>query len=341
MNNDFINNSNYYIPDDPPKRRPKKRFKPHAERQKAGLVFLSVILSFFLTLNLIVAILFSSLGGLLRIGTLEKIVTTAIDNIDIATLEISTERGTQTVSDLILDMAYKYKGFQGITEDDIDFDKLEDFAKLFITQTFHNSGFGADDITSLGWTPEQIYDFLESNQDVVRDLLESSGYKGDIPIEENKDALIATLESSLGEDGVTLGGIVESIGETNEEIPVYFNLLRAVFSVSSIVMIWCFALIIALILIPVNIKFPAAYLRSVGIPFTIAGALISVTVTLSKAFLPVITKPLANGLQILIKELFIGFCAQVQTISLCVLAIGILLTVASITVSIIKHRKTA
>jgi hypothetical protein len=262
-----------------------------------------------------------------------------LNDVDISELEIPTKNGSQTLSAMILDLASGYRGFQGITEENIDFDKFEDFAKLFLVEMIDNSNVAKEGITGIGITPEQIYDFIESNENTIVDLLRSSGYDGNIPIRENKEPLIKELKKKIGNDGINVAKLLDQIDKTGQ-INVYVSLVESVFSITSIFLAWLIVGLLALLLLPVNIKFFGAYLRSLGIPMILAGATVSVS-TLAGSLLIELLPIDKDSIKLIVSSVINGISKQINELSITILIIGVMITTLSIVVSIIQRKQNA
>ncbi len=326
------NNSNYYYAPPAPA-EPKKKKK----KQNFFLKILSFLLALLLSAVLIAAIPVTLLRFLLTDHNIEVIVDRVIESIELDKFEFSTSNGTKTLSGVLLDITDEFEGWSHITEEQINDALLEDFVKQFVTDTLKQYGMSLKEGEAmLGWTPEQIYAFVETNKDTIERLAREAGYEGNLPITEKKEMMIANIEEKIGKDGISVNALFGNSDEA-EKVNSYLNKAQIIFSNNTLYFIWGIAAFIAIILIFVNIGYFGSFLRSCGFPAFIIGGIYFLIAYAAEPLLSLIKIPNATAADIV--NFTVGFLTSLlMNISGMVLAVGLVFIIVSFIADAIKRK---
>ena len=333
------NNSHYYYNHEsesaapaPVTEKPKKK-----RRQNFFLKLLSFLLSLVLLASLAVAVPITLLNLFLTDHNIDVIVDRAISSIELEKIEFSTAEGTKTLSGAIHDVTSEFAGFDHITEEQISDVLLEDFVKQLATDALAQLGMTLKEGEAmLGWTPEQIYGFIEANKDTIEQLAREAGYEGKLPIEEKKDMIIANIEERIGEDGISASALLGSSDET-EDLARYLELAQALFSINVLYLAWGLVAFIVILISFTNIGYFGAFCRACGIPAFIIGALYFLAGLGVSPLLSIVTIPIPIVASAI--EFTAGFLgAMLMDISLIVLAVGFVLVLISFISDAIRRK---
>lgn len=308
-----------------------------SKKQNLFLKILSCFLAVLLSLALIAVIPITLLRSLLTDLNIEIIVDRVIESIELDKLEFATADGSKPLSGVLLDITNEFEGWDHITEEQINDALLEDFVKQFVTDALKQYGMSlAEGEQMLGWTPEQIYDFVEANKETIEKLARESGYTGKLPIEEKKEMMIANIEERIGKDGISVKTILGSSDEA-DAVSDFLNRAQLVFSDSTLWLAWGIIALLAVILFFVNFGYPGSFLRSCGFPAFIVGAMFfisSFSVDPIMSLIDIPSEAVANIVGFVVKFLV----ALLMDISVTVLAVGLLFIIASFIADAIKKR---
>lgn len=333
------NNSHYYYNHEsesaapaPVTEKPKKK-----RRQNFFLKILSFLLSLVLLASLAVAVPITLLNLFLTDHNIDVIVDRAISSIELEKIEFSTAGGTKTLSGALHDITNEFDGWDHITEEQINDALLEDFVKQFVTDALAQLGMSLKEGEAmLGWTPEQIYDFIEANKETIESLAREAGYEGKLPIEEKKDMIITNIEERIGEDGISASALLGSSDET-EDLARYLELAQALFSVNTLYLAWALVAFIVILIAFTNLGYFGAFCRACGFPAFLVGAIyflagLGVSPILSIADLPI---PIFASAV----EFTAGFlAAMLMDISLIVTGVGFVLIIISFISDAIRRK---
>ncbi len=326
-NRDSDNTTELYVSEKPKKKR----------RQNFFLKFLSFLLALILMASLAVAVPITLLNLFLTDHNIDVIVDRAISSIELDKIEFSTADGAKTLSGALHDITNEFEGWDHITEEQINDALLEDFVKQFVSDTLTKLGMALmEGEATLGWTPEEIYGFIESNKDTIEELARDAGYEGKLPIEEKKDMMIANIEEKIGKDGISASALLGDSGEA-EEFARYLDAAQALFSINILYLAWGLVAFIVVLIIFTNIGYFGAFCRTCGFPAFIIGALYFLAGLGVSPLLSIVTIPIPIVASAI--EFTAGFLgALLMDISLIVLAVGFALVVISFISDAIRRK---
>ncbi len=332
-------NSHYYYNNDAgssagghASEKPKKKRK-----QNFFLKILSFLLAIILMASLVVAIPITLLNMFLTDHNIEVIVERAISSIELDKIEFSTADGTKTLSGALHDITNEFEGWDHITEEQISDALLEDFVKQFVTDAISQLGMSLKEgEVMLGWTPEQIYDFIEANEDTIEKLARDAGYEGKLPIKEKKEMMIQNIEKRIGEDGITAETLFGGSDET-KQLARYLDAAQAVFSINILYLAWGLVAFVILLIIFTNIGYFGAFCRTCGFPAFIIGTLYFLIGLAVSPLLSIVTIPVPMFADAI--KFTVGFLgALLMDISLIVLAVGLVLIIISFISDAIRRK---
>lgn len=328
----YYNSPENAVPSAPVQAEPKKK-----RRQNFFLKFLSFLLALILTASLAVALPITLLNLFLTDHNIEIIVDHAISTIELEKLEFSTENGTKSLSGVLLEITDEFEGWNHITEEQINDALLEDFVKQFVTDTLKQYGMSLKDGEQmLGWTPEQIYDFVEANKGTIEKLAREAGYEGKLPIEEKKDMMIANIEQKIGKDGISVNTLLGNTSEA-DKIADYLNKASILFSDNTLYLAWGLVAFIVILLIFVNIGYFGSFLRACGFPAFIIGCIYFLAALAVNPVLSLINIP--NAAIASAVNFTVGFIvAFLMDISLIVAAVGLGMILVSLIADAIMRK---
>ena len=333
------NNSYYYYNNDSAKaeaqaapEKPKKKRK-----QNFFLKMLSFLLAIILMAALIIAVPITLLNLFLTDHNIDVIVDRAISSIELDKIEFSTADGTKTLPAALHDITNEFEGWDHITEEQISEALLEDFVKQFVTDALAKLGMSLKEGEAmLGWTPEEIYNFIEANKETIEQLARDAGYEGKLPIEEKKDMMIANIEEKIGKDGISAAALLGSSGET-EKLARYLDAAQALFSINVLYLAWGLVAFIVVLIIFTNIGYFGAFCRTCGFPAFIVGGLYFLVGLGVSPLLSIVTIPIPIVASAI--EFTAGFLgAMLMDISLIVLGVGFVLVVISFISDAIRRK---
>lgn len=307
------------------------------KKQNVFLIILSCFLALLLSIVLVAAIPITLLRSLLTDRNIDIIVDRVIESVELDKLEFATADGTKPLSGVLLDITDEFEGWDHITEEQINDALLEDFVKQFVTDALKQYGMSLKEGEQmLGWTPEQIYDFVEANRETIEELAREAGYTGKLPIEEKKEMMIANIEQRIGKDGISVNTLLEGSGEA-EAVSDFLNTAQLIFSNSTLWLAWGIVALLAIILFFINLGYFGSFLRSCGFPAFIVGATFFISAFSVDPIMALIEFPnemIAGIVSFVVKFLV----AMLMDISLTVLVVGLLLIIASFIADAIKKR---
>ena len=255
----------------------EEKQKPEKKREHTRRPLLVGILSFLLALILMsaltIAVPVTFLRCLLTDHNIEVIVDRVIDSIDITSIEIPTGDSTQNVAGAILEFTSGVEGLSFITEEQINEVLLNDFVKQAATDILKQYGMSlaqGEEIFRLN--AEQIYAYVEANKDTLIQLAREAGYEGEIPFEENKEAIVATIEAAIGSEGISVESIIGN-SEDAQMLGKYLKQAQLIFSDSTLYLVWGTAIFIAMLILFLNVKYISCFFRACGFPAFIVGGL--------------------------------------------------------------------
>lgn len=332
------NNSYYYYnPESDSSGAQSAPEKKKKRKQNFFLKILSFLLSVILLASIAVSVPITLLNLFLTDHNIDVIVDRAISSIELEKIEFSTAGGTKTLSGALHDITNEFDGWDHITEEQINDALLEDFVKQFVTDALAQLGMSLKEGEAmLGWTPEQIYDFIEANKETIERLAREAGYEGKLPIEEKKDMIIANIEERIGEDGISASALLGSSDET-EDLARYLELAQALFSVNTLYLAWALVAFIVILIAFTNLGYFGAFCRACGFPAFLVGAIyflagLGVSPILSIADLPI---PIFASAV----EFTAGFlAAMLMDISLIVIGVGFVLIIVSFISDAIRRK---
>lgn len=297
-------------------------------RRSCFVALISFLLSILLLAALVLAIPVTFLRFLLTDHNIEVIVNHVIDTVDIAEIEIATEDGTKTMSEVVHGFTSGIEGLNMITEEQISETLLNDFVKEFITDTLRQYGLSLKEGAEiLGWTPEQIYSFIEANKDTIVRLAREAGYEGEIKIEDNREIIISSIESATGKDGISTENFLKTSEET-EQLQKYLDSAQLIFSDSALYLVWGLVAFTGLLLFFLNIGFLGSFCRAGGFPAFIAGGIYTLAAFAVEPVLAMIK--IENAILAEILNFTVGFAvALLADIALPAAVIGLGLIIVS------------
>ncbi len=289
---------------------------------------ISFLLSLILTAALITAIPITLLNLFLTDHNIEVLVDRTVSSIELDKIEFSTVEGDKTLSGVLLDITDEFEGWDHITEEQISDALLEDFVKGFVSDTLKQYGMSLKEGEAmLGWTPEQIYGFIESNKETIEKLAREAGYEGKLPIEEKKEMMIENIEEKIGKEGISAAALLGDSGEA-EELARYLETAQKLFSQDTLLFVWGVTAFAVLLIFFTNLGFFGSFCRGCGFPafliggiFFIAGLGVAPLLSLLNIQIPMIVSAIEFAAD------FVG--ALLMDISLIVLVAGLALIVIS------------
>ena len=333
------NNSYYYYNNDSAKAEaqaaPGKSKKKR--RQNFFLKILSFLLAIILMAALVIAVPITLLNLFLTDHNIDVIVDRAVSGIELDKIEFSTADGSKTLSEALHDITNEFDGWDHITEEQISDALLEDFVKQFVSDALAKLGMSLKEGEAmLGWTPEEIYDFIEENKETIEQLARDAGYEGKLPIEEKKDMMIANIEEKIGKDGISAAALLGSSGET-EKLARYLDAAQALFSINVLYLAWGLVAFIVMLIIFTNIGYFGAFCRTCGFPAFIVGAIYFLIGLGVSPLLSIVTIPIPIVASAI--EFTAGFLgAMLMDISVIVLGVGFVLVVISFISDAIRRK---
>lgn len=308
------------------------------KRRSCLAAFVSFLLAIILTAALIAAIPITLLNLFLTDHNIDVLVDRTISSIELDKIEFSTAEGDKTLSSVLLDITDEFDGWNHITEEQINDALLEDFVKGFVSDTLKQYGMSLKEGEAmLGWTPEQIYDFIEANKDTIEKLAREAGYEGTLPIEEKKEMMIENIEKRIGKEGISATTLFGDSGEA-EEFTRYLETAQKLFSRESLFFVWGITVFVALLIFFVNLGYFGSFCRACGFPafliggiFFLAGLGIVPLLSVLDIQMPMIASAV---------EFAAGFVgALLMDISVIVLGVGLALIVISFISDAIARRR--
>ncbi len=332
------NNSHYYYtPENTSTAQAVAEMPKKKRKQNFFLKLLSFLLALILAASLVIAIPITLLNLFLTDHNIDVIVDRAVSSIEFEKIEISTADGAKTLSGAIHDITSEFEGFDYITEEQINEELIEDLVKAFISDTLKGySSSLKDEAESFGWTPEQLYDFLEENMDTIEKLARDAGYEGELSIKKNKDTIIENIETFIGEEGFSATTI---LGESDDskELALYLEAAKALFSRNTLYLAWGLVAFIVILIIFTNLGYFGAFCRSCGFPAFIIGTLYFLVGLAVSPVLSIIGIPIPIFAAAI--EFTAGFIGAVlMDISLIVLCTGLGLVIVSFIADAIKRK---
>ena len=318
----------------------EEKQKPEKKREHTRRPLLVGILSFLLALILMsaltIAVPVTFLRCLLTDHNIEVIVDRVIDSIDITSIEIPTGDSTQNVAGAILEFTSGVEGLSFITEEQINEVLLNDFVKQAATDILKQYGMSlaqGEEIFRLN--AEQIYAYVEANKDTLIQLAREAGYEGEIPFEENKEAIVATIEAAIGSEGISVESIIGN-SEDAQMLGKYLKQAQLIFSDSTLYLVWGTVIFIAMLILFLNVKYISCFFRACGFPAFIVGGLYTL-VSFSIGLIIAMIK-IENELISEILNFIAGFSAALLAdISVPMTAVGIAFIITSIIIAIIRR----
>lgn len=299
---------------------------------------ISFLLSLILTAALIAAIPITLLNLFLTDHNIDVLVDRTVSSIELDKIEFSTAEGDKTLSGVLLDITDEFDGWDHITEEQINDALLDDFVKGFVSDTLKQYGMSLrEGEAMLGWTPEQIYGFIEANKETIEKLAREAGYEGKLPIEEKKEMMIENIEEKIGKDGISASVLLGDSGEA-EEFAHYLETVQKLFAKDSLLFVWGVTAFVALLIFFVNLGYFGSFCRACGFPafliggiFFLAGLGISPLLSVLDIQVPMIASAI---------EFAAGFVgALLMDISVIVLGVGLALIVISFISDAIARRR--
>ncbi len=311
----------------------KKGKKKH--RRPILIAIISLLLSLIMAATLLIAIPITFFRFLLTDHNIEVIVDHAIDSIEFEKIEIRTESGSKSISELILDYTAEVEELDFITEELINQVLLNDFAKHFITDLLKQYGFsltGGKDLPDL--TAEEIYSIIEENIDTVEQFAREAGYEGEILLQENKEKIVSVIESAIGKEGISTEFFLESSNE-GAKLAEYLRKAQLFFSDSTLLLVWGTVAFIALLLLFLNIKFLGSFCRACGFPAFIVGGLYTIAAFAAQTLIAMIT--IENEMLAELVRFTVGFVAALLAdIALPAVITGLVLIIVSFVLDILR-----
>lgn len=318
----------------------EEKQKPEKKRKHTRRPLLVGILSFLLALILMsaltIAVPVTFLRCLLTDHNIEVIVDRVIDSIDITSIEIPTGDSTQNVAGAILEFTSGVEGLDFITEEQINEVLLNDFVKQAATDILKQYGMSlaqGEEIFRLN--AEQIYAYVEANKDTLIQLARDAGYEGEIPFEEHKETIVASIETAIGSEGISVESIIGN-SEDAQMLGKYLKQAQLIFSDSTLYLVWGTVIFIAMLILFLNVKYISCFFRACGFPAFIVGGLytlFSFSIGLIIAMIKI-----ENELISEILNFIAGFSAALLAdISVPMTAVGVAFIITSFIIAIIRR----
>lgn len=308
------------------------------KRRSCLAAFISFLLSLILTALLVAAIPITFLNLFLTDHNIDVLVDRTVSSIELDKIEFSTAEGDKTLSGVLLDITDEFDGWDRITEEQINDALLDDFVKGFVSDTLKQYGMSLKEGEAmLGWTPEQIYGFIESNKETIEKLAREAGYEGKLPIEEKKEMVIENIEKKIGKEGISATTLLGDSGEA-EEFAHYLETAQKLFSKDTLMFIWWGTIFVVILIFFVNLGYFGSFCRACGFPaFLIGGIffLAGLGITPILSFFDIQMPMIASAV-----EFAAGFVgALLMDISVIVLGVGLALIVISFISDAIARRR--
>lgn len=307
------------------------------QRRSCLVAIISFLLSIVLLAALLLAIPVTLLRFVLTDHNIEVIVDRILDSVDIAKISIPTGNGTQNVAGAILEFTSEVEGLSFITEEQINEALLNDFVKQAATDILKQYGLSLTQGEELfRLNAEQIYAYVEANKDTLVQLARESGYEGDIPFEENKEVIVASIETAIGSEGIAVESLMGN-SEDAQKLGDYLKKAQLIFSDSALYLVWGLVAFVALLLFFLNFKFLGCFCRGCGFPAFIAGGLYTLAAFSIDPLLAMI--PINNGIVADLANFIGGFVAALLAdIALPTAITGAVLILLSIFFGIFRRR---
>lgn len=304
-------------------------------RRSCLAALLSFLLSILLIAALAIAIPVTFLRFILTDHNIEVIVDRVIDSVDLTSIEIPTESGSQNVAGAILEFTSDIEGLNAITEEQINEVLLNDFVKGAVTDILKQYGLSlaqGEEIFKLN--AEQIYSYVEANKDTLIKLAREAGYEGEIPFEEHKETIISSIETAIGNEGISVESFIGD-SEDAQKIGDYLKKAQLIFSDSALYLTWGLVAFIVLLLLFLNIRFFGSFCRACGFPAFIVGGLYTLAAFAVEPLLATIT--IENKILADLVGFMVGFAAALLAdIALPAAIIGLALIIVSFVFDILR-----
>lgn len=317
----------------------EEKQKPEKKREHTRRPLLIGILSFLLALILMsaltIAVPVTFLRCLLTDHNVEVIVDHIVDTLDPAGISIPTEGGTQNIAGAILEFTSGVEGLDFITEEQINEVLLNDFVKQAATDILKQYGMSlaqGEEIFRLN--AEQIYSYIEDNMDTLIQLAREAGYECEIPIAENKETIVATIEAAIGSEGISVESIIGN-SEDAQMLGKYLKQAQLIFSDSTLYLVWGTVIFIAMLILFLNVKYISCFFRACGFPAFIVGGLYTLAAFAAQTLIAMIT--IENEMLAELVRFTVGFVAALLAdISLPAVITGLVLIIVSFVLDILR-----
>lgn len=304
-------------------------------RRSCLAALLSFLLSILLIAALAIAIPVTLLRFILTDHNIDVIVDRVIDSVDLTSIEIPTESGSQNVAGAILEFTSDIEGLNAITEEQINEVLLNDFVKQAATDILKQYGLSlaqGEEIFKLN--AEQIYSYVEANKDTLIKLAREAGYEGEIPFEEHKETIVSSIETAIGNEGISVESFIGD-SEDAQKIGDYLKKAQLIFSDSALYLTWGLVAFIVLLLLFLNIRFFGSFCRACGFPAFIVGGLYTLAAFAVEPLLATIT--IENKILADLVGFMVGFAAALLAdIALPAAIIGLALIIVSFVFDILR-----
>ena len=242
---------------------------------------------------------------------------------DVSDIGFNTTEGSISVARLLLLSIKNCAGAEYITEKQMNEDIVPNFLEAITFDILEDF----NDLSEIRISADDVYEFLEDNEDKLTRLAAESGYRYDVRIEENEEIIIDNLKDLLGRRGITLGTVIDE--DAAEALEPYLEYAQIALSQNVKVASYGAIAIIGAILFILNLGYFKKFLTSCGTPAVIVGALYFISAIILQALRDMIELP-SGGIGSAIHFLFGYTAAVIMDFSAPVFLAGLALLILSL-----------
>ena len=290
-------------------------------KQNIFLKFISACFSLLLAAVLIASVPLWIINHMISEDSIDTIADYVF--VDVSNIGFNTTEGSITVSRLLLLSIKDCAGANYITEKQMNKALVPDFLKTVTLEVIEDF----NDQSEIRISADDIYDYLQENEDELSSLANDSGYRQGIDIKGNKQSIISNIKDLLGKKGITLNTVLDDeIADTIEEYLEYAQLvlLETAANIS-----YCAIAIIGIILFVINLGYFKHFLTACGNPAILIGTLYFISAIVVQAVAATIDLP-SGGLGAAIDFLFGYTAAVIMDFSAPVFLVGLAMLILSL-----------
>ena len=290
-------------------------------KQNGFIRFVSACFSLLLAFVLIAAVPLWIINYMIS----EESIDTMADYIfeDVGNIGFNTTEGSISVARLLLLSIKNCAGAEYITEKQMNDDLVPDFLKTVTLEILEDF----NDQSEIRISADDVYDFLEENEDELSSLAKDSGYRLGIDINGNKQTIVRNVKDLLGKKGITLNTVLEE--ELADTIELYLEYAQLVLSETAKNISYCVIAILGVIIFVLNLGYFKHFLTACGKPAVLIGTLYFISAIVLQAVCDSIDLP-SGGAGSAIHFLFGYTAAVIMDFSAPVFLAGLTLLILSL-----------